>query len=143
MPSKVARNRHRGLILFAELALSGLAVLLLVGLHEGLAAGQIRLQALGPDGRYVAFLRKYPQGGATSSDLSKVQLKTRRNPFPHTVLTGLDYGAHLSISWNGPKNLVVGCDNCGNFEMKCDACALYIVAKETSWRDVTISYRTQ
>jgi len=117
--------------------------LLVLGLYEGLVAGHLQKQALSPDGKYVAILKEYSQGGATSSDLSKVQIKTRRNPFPHTVLTGIDYGAHLSISWNSPRNLVVGCDNCGNFGIRCDACPLYILAKETKWRDITISYSIQ
>jgi hypothetical protein len=122
------------------LGITGLVAVVLI--FGRLFAGQIRQWEVSPDQKNIAECRVYNTSSATSSDLSTVQLRTRFNPFRHTVLSGLDYGAKLSIAWIDSKNLVVECGNCGGFETKCDTCgdSLYIVKKETRWHDVTIHY---
>jgi hypothetical protein len=124
---------------------AGAVLLAALIFHLGFFSGKIRDYRVSPDGEYIAEWRVYDQGGATSTDLSTVQLKSRFSPFQRTVLTGLDYGAQISLIWVDSKTLVVQCGGCGGFEIKCDACgdALYVVAKETSWHDVKIRYTNQ
>jgi hypothetical protein len=72
--------------------------------------------------------------------MSDVQIRMRPNPFRHTVLSGIDYGARLSLSWTDSGSLLVQCGDCGRFEIKCDDCSLFILDKETKWHDVRIDY---
>jgi hypothetical protein len=107
--------------------------------------GKIRSYEISPDGRYVAEWRVYDQSSATTTNLSTVQIRPRYSPFRRSVLSGLDYGAELSLIWIDSKNLVVQCGSCGGLEVKCSTCldGLYVGRKETSWRDVHIRYTNQ
>ena len=82
-------------------------------------SGKIRGYEISPDGRYVAEWREYDQSSARTTNLSTVQIRTRYSPFRRWVLSGLDYGAELSLIWIDSKNLVVQCGSCGGFEVKC------------------------
>jgi hypothetical protein len=95
-----------------------------------------------PDRNAVAEYREYAQSSATSTNLSTIELRTSFNPFRHTVLSGLDYGGRLSISWIDFHNLLVRCTNCADLELKCNHCGdrFYVIRKETKWRDITIHY---
>jgi hypothetical protein len=117
---------------------------LLIG-YLKLSSGKIRGYEISPDGRCVAEWRVYDQHGATTTDFGAVQLRERSSPFRRTVLSGLDYGSQISLIWIDSENLVVQCGGCGAFPIKCDACgdALYVVGKETGWRDVKIHYTNQ
>jgi hypothetical protein len=123
----------------------GVVLLAAFIIYQGFFLGEVRDYRVSPNGEYIAEWRVYGQGAATSTDLSTVQLKTRINPFRRRVLTGLDYGAQISLIWVDSKTLVVQCGGCGGFEIKSDACgnALYVVGKENSWRDVQIRYTNQ
>ncbi|MFZ0296137.1 MAG: hypothetical protein WAL52_21175 [Candidatus Sulfotelmatobacter sp.] len=117
---------------------------LLIG-YMRFSSGKIRGYEISPDGRYVAEWRVYDQHSATTTDFGAVQLRERSSPFRRTVLSGLDYGAQISLVWTDSENLVVQCGRCGAFQIKCDTCgdALYVVAKETGWRNVKIHYTNQ
>jgi len=118
------------------------SVIVLVLLYGHLFGGQTAQWEESPDHKKVAECRRYGTSSATTSELRTIELRTRFNPFRHTVLSGLDYGAKLSVSWIDSKNLMVQCGNCGNFEIKCDACSdgLYIFQKKDRWHDVRIHY---
>lgn len=106
-------------------------------------AGQTLQYSISPDGRSIAECREYKQSSATSTDLKTVELRTRFNPVRHTVLSGLDYGATLSITWIDSRNLLVTCRGCNplDLQIRCNNCtALDIVKRETEWRDVSIKY---
>jgi hypothetical protein len=106
--------------------------------------GTIRQYQTSPDGSKVAEYREYGQsGGATSTDLSTVELRTRLNPIRHTVLAGLDYGGKLTITWIDSQNLLITCYGCTprNLLVPCTNCtSLDIMRKEATWRDVSIRY---
>jgi hypothetical protein len=89
-----------------------------------LFSGRVRQSVVSPDGKYVAECRDF-------RDLSTVQLRTRLNPFRHTVVS-LQDDAGLSVTWIDSKNLLVDCQKCGEL--------FATVEKETSWHDVAIHY---
>jgi hypothetical protein len=115
-------------------------------LYGAFLGGEVRQYQPSPDGRNIAEYREYRQGGATSTNLSTVELRTRFNPLRHTVLAGLDYGAKLSLSWMNSQNLLVSCNGCDprNLVIRCNDCtSLDIVKKESRWRDVFIHYAVE
>lgn len=107
--------------------------------------GDLRQYELSPDAKKIAQVREYDQSSATTTNLISVELRTKFNPFRHTVLAGLDYGAEISVTWVDSRNLLVRCIKCSSFDVKCDSCgsALYVVGKDTKWRDVSIQYSTE
>jgi hypothetical protein len=124
-----------------------IAVLASDALYGRLFEGQVRQYEPSPDGNNIAEYRQYKQsGGATSTDLTTVELRTRLNPIRHTVLSGLDYGAKLSITWIDSRNLLITCNGCNPRDLlvPCKNCtSLDIVKKEAQWRDVSIHYAVQ
>jgi hypothetical protein len=114
-------------------------------LYGRLFDGDIRQYQISPDGKNIAEWREYHQSSATTTDLTTVELRSRLNPFRHTVLAGLDYGADLSVSWIDQRNLLIRCTKCTSFDIKCDICGgpLYVVGKDTTWRDISVHYATK
>lgn len=137
---KVPRSRRILTFLFGALG-----VLLVAYVYGRLFYGNIRQYSISPDGKNIAEWREYHQSSATTTDLTTVELRSRVNPFRHTILAGLDYGADLSVSWLDQRNLLVRCTKCTNFDIKCDKCGgpLYVRRKDTGWRDVSVHYATK
>lgn len=136
MPVKIVR---RALAIFVGIVGLLAALVLYLGLSQKVQTLQ---RAVSPDGKYIAEWREYDQSSATTSNLDTVELKSRSSPFRRMVLTGF-WAAGPSIVWMDSRNLRVGCNGCGNFEVKCDRCKeqeFYIFSKETQWRDVKIHY---
>lgn len=109
-------------------------ILALVGVVGGLVgylrlfSGQVMQRLQSPNGQTVATIRKF---GRLSGNLTGIELRARREPLRHFVLTGLDYDDGLSISWENPRNLIVQCTNCTDIS---------IYRCEQRWHDVTIHY---
>ena len=123
-----------------------LAILAAYIAHGRFFGGEIRQYRRSPDGTTIAEYREYKQSSATSTDLSTIELRTRYNPIRHTVLSGLDYGANLSITWIDSRNLLITCNGCNPRDLlaPCNNCTgLDIVKKEGRWRDVSIHYAVQ
>jgi hypothetical protein len=80
-------------------ALLGSAVVVIMALYGQLFAGQVRELEVSPDQNKIAEWRMYGKTSATTSPFSAIELRTRMNPFRHTILSGVDYGAELSVSW--------------------------------------------
>ena len=85
-----------------------------------------------PDSKYIAEYRLYKHGGATSTDTKAVQVRTKLNPFRHTLVDALDYGADLSITWIDSRNLLITCPESGG--------KLDFYGKDTNWREISIHY---
>jgi hypothetical protein len=121
------------------------AIFVAYSLHGRLFEGDVRQYQVSPDGKNIAEVREYHQSSATSTDLTTVELRTRLNPFRHTVLGGLDYGDDLSVSWIDSGNLLVRCTKCASFDVRNDmyGSILYVLQKETRWHDVSVHYSTK
>jgi hypothetical protein len=109
-----------------------LVALVTLWLRIRLGSGQLIDSKLSPDGKYVAEYRFHKQGGATATNDKSVQIRTRLNPFGHTVIDALDHGADLSIRWIGPTSLLVTCPGSGG--------KLDFYGKDTKWREISIHY---
>jgi hypothetical protein len=129
-----------------RLGCTGLIVILgILVLGLRLFSGKTYLRVESPDKKYVAEWREYcSSAAATDSCLGTIELKTRYNPYRHSVLEALRLG-RPSIIWRDSRTLVVDCKGCGTFPVKCDTCKSepYTVAKESRWHDVTILYGKQ
>jgi len=68
---------------------------------------------------------------ATDSAATTVQLRTKFNPFRHTVFSGLLYGGDLRISWADSRTLVVKCHGCSNADIR---------GMQQKWNAVSIRY---
>jgi hypothetical protein len=100
-------TRHRRYVLYTALTLI-LVPLAGFWLYLRLFSGQLLEYKVSPDGKYVAEYRSYYQGGgATTTNLKGVEIRTKLNPFRHTIIDALDYGADLSIRWIDSRNLLV------------------------------------
>ena len=117
-------------ILFAALTCS--VVLLILWLRIRLDDGKVLEYEVSPDGKYVAEYSLYNQTSATTTNLKVVKIRTRLNPFSHTILDALDYGADLSIKWIDARNLLVSCPESGG--------KLDFYGKDTKWRDIAVHY---
>lgn len=128
------KHLHTGKIIL------GVAVVLIVfTLYLRLFAGEVLECATSQNG-YVAEWRIYWTHSATTPNTYAVQLRSRFNPFRHTVLAG-EFAVSPSLKWIDSHNLFVECDGCGNFEVDCDSCQeFHVDVKETKWHDVTIHY---
>jgi hypothetical protein len=119
-----------------------LVVFVIVVLYLRLFTGTVYGKVMSPDRRYVAEWREYCGfAAATDSCLDSIELKSRYNPFRHSVFEALGMGRPLII-WRDSRTLVLDCLNCGSFIVKCSACESqpYIVGKEGRWGDVRIFY---
>ena len=126
-------TRHRRYVLYTALILI-LVPLSGFWLYLRLFSGQLLEYEVSPDGKYVAEYRSYHQGGgATTTNLKGVEIRTKLNPFRHTIIDVLDYGADLSIRWIDSRNLLVTCPNSGG---KLD----FYGGDEAKWHDVSIHY---
>jgi len=115
-------------------------------LYARLFAGVTRQYQPSPDGRNIAEYREYKEGSATTTDVSTVELRSRFNPLRHTVLSGLDYGAKLSLTWIDSHTLLVTRNGCshGDLQVPCNNCtSLDIIKKEPRWRDISIRYSVE
>jgi hypothetical protein len=131
----------RALAHISRIALALAVIAVVAVLWARLFAGTTRQYALSPDGKSIAEYREYRQGSATTTDLGTVELKSRLNPIRHTVLSGPDYGANLSLTWVDSRNLIVECEGCSAGNVVCHNCtALDIVKKESRWHDISIHY---
>jgi hypothetical protein len=103
-------------------------------LHLRLFSGEVLEYRVSPDGKYVAECRYYYQGGgATTTNLKGVEIRTKLNPFRHTIIDALDYGGELKIRWIDSRNLLVTCpDSSGELD--------FYGGSETKWHDVSIHY---
>jgi hypothetical protein len=137
------RLNHVPRVILRKSSVTVAVILALIFLYGRLFAGKILQYQASPDQQNIAEWRIYEESSATTTDLSAIELKTRFWPFRHTVLSGLDYGAKISVDWVNSTTLVIRCANCGGFEVKCDNCALYIVRKETKWHNVLIHYSAE
>ncbi len=106
--------------------------LLILWLRMRLYGGELLDYKASPDGKYIAEYRLYRQGGATSTDDKAVQVRTKLNPFRHTLVDALDYGGDLSIRWLDSRNLLVTCPKSGG--------KLDFYGKDTSWHEISIHY---
>jgi hypothetical protein len=123
------RRRYRILVV----ALIGVAALTAFWMKLLLFSGEVLDYKVSPDTKYIAEYRFYEQGGgATATNLKGVEIRTQLNPFRHTIIDALDYGADLTIQWIDSRNLLIKCPNSGG---KMD-----FYGHETKWHDVTIHY---
>lgn len=117
-----------------KLAAGALLALVILVLYLRIFAGHVQQRAPSPDGRVIAEVRLYHGLSAMDAPEDSVQLKTRLNPFRHTVFFALNYGGDVRVSWTAPSSLVVTCSRCGE---------LSIYAQEYRWGDVSIRYRKE
>jgi hypothetical protein len=106
--------------------------LLILWLRIRLNGGELLDYKVSPDGKYIAEYRLYKQSGATTTDDKAVQVRTKLNPFRHTLVDALDYGADLSITWIDSRNLLITCPESGG--------KLDFYGKDTNWREISIHY---
>jgi hypothetical protein len=91
----------------------------------------IQQRVSSPDGQAVAEQILLRPLTTLDTVQTTVQLRTKLNPFRHTVFAGLNYGAEVTISWIDSRNLLVKCVKCTN---------LNVLRREDNWRYVTIHY---
>ena len=125
-----AHRRFRKYILFGVLIC--FVALLSLWLRFRLDGGELLDREVSPDGKYIAEYRLYIQHSATTTNDKAVQIRTRLNPFRHTVLDALDYGADLSVRWLDSKNLLVTCPESGG--------KLDFYGRDTKWHEISIHY---
>jgi len=106
-------------------------ILLAVVLYLRLFAGRVTQRLDSPDGNAVAEVRFYNYGFATDAPEIALQMRTKYNPFRHTVFFALTYGGDVTISWTDALSLSVSCSRCND---------LGVYAREVTWRDVSIRY---
>ena len=106
--------------------------LVLLWLRFRLDGGDLLDYKVSPDGKYIAEYRLYEQRGATSTDAKAVQVRTKLNPFRHTLVDALDYGADLSITWIDSRNLLITCPESGG--------KLDFYGGDTKWHEISIHY---
>ena len=98
-----------------------------------LFSGEVRQRAVSPDGKLVAESRIDGSfAGATDAAIASVELRTKFNPFRHSVLVALDYGGSVSVYWEDPRHLVVTCERCKNLDIR---------RKQREWHGVSITYK--
>jgi len=100
-------------------------------LYLRLFAGTVQQRLPSPDGSMVAECRVLGFTAATDSPATTVQLRTKFNPFRHTVFSGLLYGGDVNISWADSGTLVVKCHRCSNADIR---------GMEQKWNTVSIRY---
>ena len=106
-------TRRRSHYLLYGVLIVVIAPLLALWLYLPLFSGEVRDYKVSPDGKYIAEYRLYKQSGATTTDDKAVQVRTKLNPFRHTLVDALDYGADLTIRWIDSRNLLVTCPDSG------------------------------
>ena len=124
------RLRRGAAILIASLiALSGLV------LYIRLFAGDVRQRLVSPDGMVIAEVRTLDFAAATDGPNTAIELRTKNNPFRHSVFSGLDYGAKITVSWIDAKSLLVRCEDCAKLS--------YGNTRQDKWHEIEIHYDLQ
>jgi len=101
--------------------------------------GETRQRLTSPDGHVIAQVNASGIVSNFSSAYLCVELGTRFTPFWHCVFGGLDYGAHLSVSWIDSKNLLIKCEDCSmNPLIFSKLTPPY--TKEDRWHEIAIHY---
>jgi hypothetical protein len=99
-------SRAAALIVLAAIVVGAAALL-----YARMFAGRTLQYAISPDVQNVAECREYEESSATTANLITVELRGRYDPIRHTVMSGLDYGAQVSITWLDSRRLLIRCLN--------------------------------
>jgi hypothetical protein len=119
---------RRFLCIFAGLA----AAVSLILLYGKICSGRTLQREVSPNGSVIAEVTESGGAAATDTNYVGVTLKTKLNPIRHYVYGGLDYGAHISVSWLDHDRLLISCQHCENLH------GGDII--ERKWHDVTVCY---
>ncbi|MHB8487429.1 MAG: hypothetical protein ACYDCM_17080 [Candidatus Acidiferrales bacterium] len=116
---------------FLKLAVGFVFLLVLMGLYLRFFSGRRQQLVSSPDGAVIAEVRLYRGVSAMDAPEDAVEVRTKFNPFRHTVFFALNYGGDVSISWLNSHHLLVTCINSKN---------LTVYTKQQKWKDITIHY---
>lgn len=85
-----------------------------------------------PDGSIVAEVRETDSAGATDANSTWVVLETNDRSKQDHILEGTYYEGRIRVSWVGPRNLLIACENCPTSSIT--------RLQEKEWNGVSVRY---
>jgi hypothetical protein len=93
----------------------------------------LQSKSVSPDGDYVAVVRSSGSMSAMDADSHMVQVRSRWQLGRDLLFQASGDGVQVDLRWKGPKSLDILCHHCSD---------AHIDYQQSTWRDVTVSFKT-